>query len=295
MLLVSIPSPSKGVIPIGPLQLHAYGLCIALGVVAAVWLADRRWVARGGRKGDVGAVATWAVPAGVIGARMYHVATDWKSFRGQWHTALYIWKGGLGIWGGVALGTVVGLAVARRRGLPAIVLMDCAAPAIPLAQAIGRWGNWFNQELFGRPTTAAWGLEISPSKRPAGYENFATFHPTFLYESLWNLLIVATVILVGRQRSWQLKPGRLFALYVAMYTFARFFIERLRIDKASLVGGLRINEWVSAIVFVIAVAVLVTGTDRRADDTSTDDPRTDDHSADDQSTPDDQRVANPAQ
>ncbi len=278
-MIASIPSPSSGTIHVGPLNLHAYGLCIAFGVVAAVWLADRRWMARGGSKGDVGAICAWAVPAGVIGARMYHVATDWKSFRGRWHETLFIWQGGLGIWGGVALGTIVGLIVTRRKGLPLGVMMDCAAPAIALAQVIGRWGNWFNQELFGRPTTLPWALEIDKAHRPAGYQNAATFHPTFLYESLWNLFIVGTVILVGKRYGDRLRPGRLFALYVSMYTFARFFIEGVRIDKASLVGGLRINEWVSVIVFVVSTTVLLLGIRRNVDRMPTDD----------------QRVANPAQ
>ena len=256
MTLGSIPSPSDGVLRLGPLSIHAYGACIALGVLAAIAMASRRWQRRGGNAEDIVKVATWAVPAGVIGARLYHVATDWRSYQGHWSDAVTkIGKGGLGIWGGVALGTIVGVWVGRRRGLSLATLMDVSAPAIPLAQAIGRWGNWWNQELFGRPTKLPWGLTIDPNNRPAGYADFSTFHPTFLYESLWNLVIVGVLLVV--ERRFRVRPGRLFALYVTLYTFGRFFIERVRIDNATHVGGLRINEIVSAVVFVVALGVLL--------------------------------------
>ena len=255
-MLASIPSPSDGVLKIGPASIHAYGLCIALGVMAAVATAAHRWKQRGGSGDDIVKVATWAVPAGVIGARLYHVATDWKSYRGHWLDAFTkIGKGGLGIWGGVALGALVGLWVGRRRGLSMSTLLDVSAPAIPLAQAIGRWGNWWNQELFGRPTTVPWALRIDPANRPSKYANSATFHPTFLYESLWNLVVVG--LLLVAERRLRLRPGRLFALYVVLYTFGRFFIERVRIDNATHVGGLRINEIVSAVVFAGGLAVLL--------------------------------------
>lgn len=257
--LASIPSPSSGVLHLGPLSLRAYGLCIALGVAAAVTLSDRRWRSRGGAEGDIGAIASWAVPAGVIGARLYHVATDWRSFRGRWFDVVKVWQGGLGIWGGVALGVLVGLAAARRRGLRTADALDAVAPAIPLAQAIGRWGNWFNIELFGRPTTLPWGLEVPPAKRPARFANAATFHPTFLYESVWNLLVVTLVLLVDRRarRSGRALPGgALFAIYVAGYTFGRFWIERLRVDRASQLLGLRINEWTSIVCFAAALAAI---------------------------------------
>jgi len=261
-VLASIPSPSSGALHLGPLQLRAYGLMIALGVLAAVWLTSRRVEQRGiASREDISAIALWAVPAGVVGARLYHVITDWKSFRGDWWRAFKIWEGGLGIWGGIALGVLVGLWAARRRGLALVPLLDAAAPALALAQAIGRWGNYFNQELFGKPTSLPWGLEIDLAHRPPGYEGYATFHPTFLYESLWNLgLCLCLIGLDARRRKAgrPLRAGALFALYVAGYTFARFFIERMRIDTAYKLAGLRINEWVAAAVFAGAVLWLLT-------------------------------------
>ncbi|MFM7535210.1 MAG: prolipoprotein diacylglyceryl transferase [Acidimicrobiales bacterium] len=255
-VLASIPSPSSGAISIGPLQLRAYGLMIALGVVAAVWLTGRRLEAKGvGAREDAAAIAMWGVPAGVIGARLYHVVTDLDRFRDDPLKAFRLWEGGLGIWGGIAAGVVAGVWAARRRGITMTDAMGAAAPALPLAQAIGRLGNWWNQELFGGPTDLPWGLEIDPAKRPAAYADVATFHPTFLYEGLWNLALCALLIWVDRR--WAPRPARLFALYVAGYTFGRFWIERLRIDPATTVLGLRINEWVSGGVFLVAVAFLV--------------------------------------
>ena len=261
-LLSFIPSPSGGGFSIGPLKVRAYGFCIALGVAAAVWLSNRRWQARGGDANDIGAIATWGVPAGVIGARLYHVATDWKSFRGRWFDVVKIWEGGLGIWGGVALGVSVGVVVARRRAMPVGPLLDTVAPAIPLAQAIGRIGNWFNIELFGGPTTLPWALEVPPGKRPAAFADRATFHPTFLYELLWDLLVVGVVLVVERRYGKRLKPGRLFAVYIAAYTFGRFWIERVRVDFASKLLGLRINEWTAMIVFAVAIGFVLTARDR---------------------------------
>ena len=261
MLVASIPSPGSNAIHVGPLELRAYGLFIALGVLAAVWLASKRLVARGGSADDISAIALWAVPAGVIGARLYHVITDWQRFDDDLGDIPKIWEGGLGIWGGIAAGSVVGVWVARRRGLHVPTVLDAAAPALPLAQAIGRLGNWFNQELFGRPTDLPWGLEIDPDQRPDGYEAFATFHPTFLYEMLWNLLVVGVLLLVDQRV--RLRPGKLFVLYVAGYTFGRFFIEGVRIDEANTIAGLRVNEWVSAAVCLAALAVLLRGGLRR--------------------------------
>lgn len=254
-MLASIPSPADGSIDIGPLELRAYGLMIALGVLAAVKFAAARWEARGGRAEDLTAVATWGVPAGLVGARLYHVITDYQRFQGRWLHAFYIWEGGLGIWGGVALGAVVGWLVARRRGVDATAMLDACAPAIPLAQAIGRFGNWFNQELFGRPTSLPWGLEIDPSHRPDEFAAEPTFHPTFLYESLWCLGVVALV--VWAERRWNLTRGRAFALYVAAYTAGRFWIEALRVDDAHHILGLRLNDWVSLAVFLAAAIFLV--------------------------------------
>lgn len=254
-MISSIPSPSDGSISLGPLELRAYGLMIALGVLAAVKVATTRWVRRGGTAEDLTTVATWAVPAGLVGARIYHVITDHQRFEGRWLHAFAIWEGGLGIWGGVALGALVGWLVARRRGVDATAMLDACAPAIPLAQAIGRVGNWFNQELFGRPTDLPWALEIDPEHRPAGYLEDATFHPTFLYEALWCLLVLGVVI--WAERRFSLRRGRAFALYVAAYTFGRFWIEALRIDDAHHILGLRLNDWVSLAVFGAAVVFLL--------------------------------------
>ena len=254
-VLSYIPSPGRDSIDLGPLHLRAYGLLIAVGVYVAVQWGRARWQARGGKGSDITDLAVWAVPAGLVGARAYHVITDWQLFRGRWFDVVKIWQGGLGIWGAVAGGAIAAMVVAQRRGLDKAALFDMAAPVIPLAQAIGRWGNWFNQELFGRPSTLPWALRIDPGHRPSGYQQFATFHPTFLYECLWDLAVVAIVLLVERQI--RLRPGRLFAVYVAAYTFGRFWIELLRIDPAHRIGGLRINDWVSVFVFAAAVGVLV--------------------------------------
>jgi prolipoprotein diacylglyceryl transferase len=252
----SIPSPDSGAISIGPLQLRAYGLMIALGVVAAVWLAGRRFEQKGiGTKEDMTYIALWAVPAGIIGARLYHVITDWQRFEDDFGKIFRIWEGGLGIWGGIGLGVAAGVYAGHRRGIPLLAGLDAVAPALPLAQAIGRLGNWWNQELFGRPTDLPWGLEIAAQHRPAGYEQFTTFHPTFLYESLWNLLLCGALLLIDRQL--RVRPGRLIVMYVAGYTFARFFIEGLRIDTANMIAGLRVNEWVSLAMFLLAAGFLV--------------------------------------
>jgi prolipoprotein diacylglyceryl transferase len=259
-----LPSPSSGVLHVGPLTLRAYGLLIAAGVFAAVWWASRRWEARGGEPGDISAIALWAVPAGLIGARIYHVITDYELYRGKhWVDMFKIWAGGLGIWGGIAGGVLAGAYVAHRRHLDVPRLLDVVAPVLPLAQAIGRWGNYFNQELFGRPTTLPWGLKIDPAHRlglPFQYQKYSTFHPTFLYESLWDLAVVGIVLLV--EKRVRLKPGRLLAVYVAAYTFGRFFTEWLRIDFAHRFLGLRLNDWTSVIVFVVAMVFVITGLDR---------------------------------
>src|SRR5947209_6125251 len=212
-MLASIPSPSDGAIHLGPLQLRAYGLMIAIGVVAAVKFASTRWANRGGNPDDVTAVATLAVPAGLIGARLYHVITDYQRFEGRWLHVFAIWEGGLGIWGGVALGALVGWLVARHRGVDATLMLDCCAPAIAVAQAIGRWGNWFNQELFGRPSTWPWAVEIDRAHRPAGYLQYKTFQPTFLYESLWCLAVF--VVIVWAEKRFALRRSQSFWLYVA--------------------------------------------------------------------------------
>ena len=229
---------------------------IALGVVAAVALTGRRLEKRGtGTREDISAIALWGVPAGVIGGRLYHVVTDWELFSGHPERIVQIWKGGLGIWGGIFLGVVVGIWEGRRRGISTAALLTCVAPALPLAQSIGRWGNWFNQELFGRPTTLPWGLEVSEfHPRQAGYPVGTLFHPTFLYESLACLALCGLLLLIDKVEK---RPGFLFAYYTAGYTLFRFFNEGLRIDPAHSAGGLRLNQWVSIVVFVISAAVLL--------------------------------------
>ncbi len=256
----SIPSPSRGVVHLGPFPLRAYAICILLGIFAAIAFAGRRWAARGGERRTIADVAVWAVPGGLVGARLYHVATDYQLYTDDPLGALRIWDGGLGIWGGVAGGALTAWWVARRWNIDFSSLADAVAPALALAQAIGRWGNWFNQELFGRPTSLPWGLEIDPSHRPRGYGSYETFHPTFLYESLWCLAVVGIVLAV--ESRVRLRKGRLFAVYVAAYTFGRFWIELLRIDPAHEILGLRVNDWVSLIVFAAAMYFVLTGRER---------------------------------
>lgn len=258
-MFASLPSPSAGSLEIGPLRFNAYGLMIALGVVAAVWLFKKRLAQRQiGKPEDAGSIAMIAVPAGIVGARAYHVITDWERFRGRWFDVVKIWEGGLGIWGGIAVGVVAGVFAAKRRNLSIAVGLTCVAPALALAQSIGRWGNWFNQELFGKPTNLPWALQISASKaQSAGFVAGTTFHPTFLYESLGCLLI--SIGLIKVEQRWQFRDGKLFAIYVAAYTFLRFFVESLRIDEAKNIAGLRLNQWTSIAVFSVAVAFLALG------------------------------------
>ena len=261
-VLASIPSPSRNDIVIGPLTLHLYGLCIALGVIAAVVISSKRWEARGGNPDDIATIALWAVPAGVIGARLYHVATDWKTYDGHWGDAFKITQGGLGIPGGIFLGVLTGLVVVKVKKLPALDLLDVVAPALPVAQAIGRFGNWFNQELYGRPTKLPWGLEID--NPPARYAAGTLFHPTFLYEALWNLALAGVLVLIDRKKI--LRRGELFALYLLGYSLGRLWVEDLRIDKASLILGVRVNIWTSLIALVVALTIVVVRGKRRPED-----------------------------
>lgn len=263
-LIAAIPSPPTNAVHLGPLQLRAYGLAIAIGAITAIAFAQRRWAARGGDPADVSRLATWSIIAGLAGARAYHVITDYQRFNGRWPHALAIWEGGLGIPGGLIAGVLTGVIVARRRGLPAVALLDIVAPAIPIAQAIGRLGNWFNQELFGRPTNLPWGLRIDPSHRPAGFEQISTYHPTFLYEALWNLALAGALLAYERHTSQRRRSGRLFALYVAGYGLGRLWVEALRIDPASTIGGVRVNIWVSILAIAAAGAWLVRDSRRPA-------------------------------
>lgn len=251
--LASIPSPSFDSIELGPLTIRMYGLCIALGVIAAVMIASKRWQDRGGHPDDISTLALWCVPAGVIGTRIYHVATDWRKYQDDWLEAFNITQGGLGIPGGIAAGVLVGWLVARRHGWPMRDLFDSAAPAIPVAQAIGRLGNWFNQELFGRPTDLPWGLEIDELNRPAEYVDQETFHPTFAYEALWNLALAGLIIVVGRRGV--LRRGELFLVYMGGYGLGRFWVEGMRSDDASLILGVRVNHWMSLALILSAVVL----------------------------------------
>jgi prolipoprotein diacylglyceryl transferase len=273
MVLASIPSPARGVWHLGPLPVRAYAFCIIAGIVAAVWLTQRRWSARGGHEDDAAAIATWAVPFGIIGARLYHLATDPELYftaGRQPVRALYIWDGGLGIWGAVALGAVGAWIACRRRGIRLAAFADAAAPGVVLAQAIGRLGNYFNQELYGRPTHLPWGLLIDAAHRPAATPGIGVYQPTFLYELLWDLGVM--VFLLAVDRRWRLDHGRLFALYVAAYTVGRGWIEALRDDHANRIAGLRVNDWVSIIVFATAVAYLLISRRRPPTPTDADDP-----------------------
>ena len=248
-MIASIPSPSFNSIEIGPFSLTIYGLLIAIGVIAAVWLMGHRFEQRGvGTMDDASAVALWAVFAGVLGARAYHVITDWHRYDDDLAGIITGFGTGLGIPGGLIVGIPVGLYVAHRRGISPGVTATCAAPAIPLAQAIGRWGNYFNQELYGRPTDLPWGLEIDAEHLESGYDVGTTFHPTFLYESMWNLGLVGVLLWIDRRFS--LRNGSLMAIYVMGYGIGRFWVEGLRIDAAPEVAGLRWNQWMALAMIV---------------------------------------------
>ncbi|TDO61036.1 prolipoprotein diacylglyceryl transferase [Kribbella sp. VKM Ac-2571] len=253
-----IPSPSQGVWHVLGLPIRAYALCILAGIFVGYWLGRRRWVARGGSAPVLADIMFWAIPFGLVGARIYHVITDAELYFGEGKhpiDALKIWHGGLGIWGAVGFGALGAWIACRRAKVPFLAVADAMAPGIALAQIFGRFGNYFNQELFGGPTTKPWGLEISTDHRPAGYADFATFHPTFLYEAVWNLGVVALILLVDRR--FKLGHGRAFFLYVAAYTAGRAWIENMRIDTVNHFLGLRLNVWTAIILFVLAVAAFV--------------------------------------
>jgi prolipoprotein diacylglyceryl transferase len=254
-MLGSIPSPSSGNLHLGPLTIHMYGVMLLLGIVAAIALTGYRWTRRGGDWDLVFQAAVWGVAAGVVGARLYHDVTSWDKVPHTWWGPFAVWEGGLGIWGGITFGVVAGVLVVRRAGASVTLMMDCVAPALLLAQAIGRWGNYWNQELFGKPTSLPWGLEIDAAHRPDAYIKYSTFHPTFLYESLWDLAGVAVLLWIGSR--FRIRPPALFALYVAWYTFGRTFEELLRIDPSRHFLGERINFWVSLLVFLAGAATFV--------------------------------------
>jgi len=254
-LVASIPSPSSGTIDVGPFTIHMYGLMLLAGIAACVWLTGVRWTRRGGDWDLIFRVAVWGVGAGIVGARLYHVATSWDELPDEWWGPFAVWEGGLGIWGGIAAGVIVGSIIAHRAGASALALLDAAAPGLLVAQAIGRVGNWWNQELFGEPTDLPWALEIDPARRPEAYLVDDTFHPTFLYEGLWNLAAAGALLLLDRR--FRFRPPALFALYVALYSAFRFFLEHLRVDPAREVAGMRVNAWVSLVVFLAATAFFV--------------------------------------
>lgn len=277
--LTYFPSPARGVWHLGPVPIRAYALCIIIGIVAALLIGDRRWRARGGEPGVIYDIALWAVPFGLIGGRLYHLMTDWRTYFGEggvgWEATPRIWDGGLGIWGAVALGGIGAWIGCRRRGIPLPPFGDAVAPGIVLAQAIGRIGNYFNQELYGRETTLPWGLEIFWREDAAGVrdphlldgvstgELYKIVQPTFLYELLWNLAVFA--VLIYADRRFRMGHGRLFALYVAGYCVGRFGIELLRDDAATHIAGIRVNSFTSTLVFIGAVVYILLATKGRED------------------------------
>ena len=255
-MFASIPSPSWSSLSIGPIELRVYGFLIAVGVVLAIRrLGSGLERFKTGGSEAAASIGMWGVGAGLVGARLYHVVTEWDRFSGNLSEIPKVWHGGLGVPGGVLLGTIVGVLRARSFGISTAETLHAAAPAIPLAQAVGRWGNWFNQELFGRPTTLPWALRIDDDHLPAAYESGTTFHPTFLYESMWTLGL--SLWLVRLSGSPRFAGSRLFALYVSGYGLGRLWIEGLRIDDASVIGGLRWNQWVAIAAIVGGLIYLV--------------------------------------
>ncbi len=278
-VLAFFPSPPQGVWHVGPIPIRAYALFIIAGIIAALLIGDRRWEARGGERGVIYDIALWAVPFGLVGGRLYHLATDWRTYFGEGGAgpiaALRIWDGGLGIWGAIALGGVGAWIACRRRDIPLPAFGDAIAPGIVLAQAIGRVGNYFNQELYGRETAMPWGLEIFYRRDPAGFVDVHSLdgvstgqlamvvQPTFLYELLWNLLVFVILIVIDRR--FTIGHGRLFAAYVGLYCVGRFWVELLRDDTATHVAGIRINSFTSTFVLIGAVVYLVLAPKGRED------------------------------
>ena len=277
ILSLSIPSPSKGVVHLGPIPIRGYALCIIAGIIVCIWLGERRWKARGGQPGQVQDVALWAVPFGLVGARIYSLLTDSDRYFGHghaWWQPFAIWQGGIGIWGAIAFGALGAWIGCRRMGIRLSAMADVLAPCLLVAQAIGRWGNWFNQELYGKATNLPWALKIDQAhwpttvggetvSVPAGDRHdigtdhaYATFHPTFLYECIWDLAAAALVIWL--ERRLKLGRGRAFALYAMTYCVGRAWIEYLRVDSIEHTFlGLRLNDWTCLVVFVAALVYFV--------------------------------------
>ena len=254
-VLASIPSPSSGNLHLGPLTIHMYGLMLLLGIAGAIIVTGIRWTRLGGEWDLVIRAAVWGVGFDIVGARLYHDLTSWDEVPHTWWGPFAVWRGGLGIWGGITFGVVAGCVVVRRAGESVALMMDCVAPGLLVAQAIGRWGNYWNQELFGKPTSLPWGLQIDLNHRPVAFAGYATFHPTFLYEFIWDLSGAALLVYVGYR--FLIRPPALFTLYVAWYTFGRTFEELLRVDPSKHYLGERLNFWVSIGVFCLAVAAFV--------------------------------------
>jgi len=254
-VFASIPSPAANGFHLGPLFIHAYGLAYVVAVTAAIVLTVRRWEAQGGSRELVYDVALWGFPAGIVGGRIYFLITSWNEVPAHWWGPFAVWQGGLGIWGGITLGTLAGLWRLRRHGANIPRFMDAGAPGLLVAQAIGRIGNYFNQELFGLPTNLPWGLQIDAAHRPAAYMQYATFQPTFLYEIIWNLLLAYVLVRLGR--TGRIRPPGLFALYVAGYSAFRIFEESIRIDPSHYVLGLRLNLYVASILTLVGAAWFV--------------------------------------
>lgn len=253
-----IPSPSQGVWYLGPIPLRAYALAILFGIFLACLWASRRYKARGGDPELIVDLAIWVVPIGIIGARIYHVLSKWQDYfgpTGDPKEIPLIWHGGLAIWGGVIAGTITACLVLRHRQLKIAPVADAIAPAILVGQIFGRLGNYFNQELFGRPTTLPWGLQIDLQHRPLGFEQYATFHPTFLYEMLWNLAAIGALLWI--ERRFRLRGGMMMGFYLCAYSLGRFWVENLRMDQANQVLGLRINAWTSLLMFALGVVLAV--------------------------------------
>lgn len=258
MIALFIPSPSISSFQLGPLTIHFYAFCVIAGIIAAWMIGLRRWKARGGGVDSFETVLLWAIPIGIVGARLYHVLTHLPDYVGEGATRHWwaIWEGGIAIYGAIGFGALAAWIVARRRGLAFAALADALAPGIAVGQALGRFGNWFNQELYGLPTTLPWGLEIDPINRVDGYSEFATFHPTFLYESAWNLGVAGALIWADRR--FTLGRGKVFALYLALYGFGRIFTESLRTDYSyPFFGPLRFNAAVAALICLVGVALLL--------------------------------------
>lgn len=271
----SIPSPPESIWYLGPVPLRAYALCIITGALIAIWIGEKRLQARGGRAGAVSDAAVWALPFGIVGGRAYHVITHYQDYFGadkDFWTVFKVWEGGLAIWGAIAFGALGVWIASRVHDFDLIKMADAIAPGLLIAQGIGRLGNWFNQELFGVPTTLPWGLEISIYRRPPGYEMFETFHPTFLYELLWNFAAAAVLIAIDRRVN--LTHMRAFAMYLMLYSAGRLITEYLRIDPANVILGLRVNMWTTLLVFVGGALLFWWGTQRANADPSSQESRT---------------------